>query len=197
VLAPFSGGTRGDLAVASDQNDWVAVFRATGTGFETTAVVTSNVIADRLLAAEMTGDSFLDLIAINTPTGTARVLAGLGDGRFGSPPGIDLTIEVGAPIGGGAVADLNNDGATDVVLTDPATEDLIVALNEAAEPAPCGGDCNDNGTVEINELALGVAIIVGDQEPESCLAFDSGGNLMVEVDELLIGISNGLNGCEP
>lgn len=193
VLARFTGGAQADLAVASDADDTIVVFRGVSGGFVSPGVVTSAVVATRLLAGELTGDSLLDVAVVDAPSGRTRVLPGLGDGRFDTAQ--SLTIDAGAPVGGAAIADLNNDRAADIVLTDPATGELIVALSEAVQPAVCVGDCDEDGAVEITELVTGAAIIVGDLDPQRCLAFDSGGNLMVEVNELLEGIDNGLNGC--
>ena len=195
VLAPFTGAARPDLAVADDQSHGIAVFPAATGGFETTAIVTPGVVASRLLAAEMTGDQFLDLVVIDLTGGTARVLAGLGDGHFSTDPSIDLTVDAGAPVGGGAVADLDGDSSTDIVLTDPATEDLIIALNQITPR--CVGDCNDDGVVAINELVTGTNIMLGDLPIQRCPAFNPDKDSTVAIDELLLGIVNALHGCPP
>jgi hypothetical protein len=59
----------------------------------------------------------------------------------------------------------------------------------------CVGDCDDMGSVAINELILGVNISLGAQPLSSCEAFDCLGNGMVPVNCLIQGVNNSLNGC--
>ena len=57
----------------------------------------------------------------------------------------------------------------------------------------CTGDCNGNGIVAINELVLGVNIVLG-RSASACLAFENAEGT-VDVAQLVKGVNNALNGC--
>ena len=63
-----------------------------------------------------------------------------------------------------------------------------------AQPA-CVGDCNDSGTVTIEELITGVNIALGTAAIVTCPAFDSNDSGTVTIEELIAGVSSALNGC--
>ena len=190
VLGRFTGGANPDLAVANANS--VAVYPAVPGGFAATPIVTAGVVASRLFAAEVTGDRFLDLIAVDFDTGLARALPGDGSGHFTDSP--NFTVDLGVPLGGAAFADLNGDTAIDLVMTDPATQELIIALN-SLPPLPCVGDCNVDRLVSINELITGVNIALDRAPVERCPPFDANENLRVEINELVTGVNNDLGGC--
>ncbi len=60
---------------------------------------------------------------------------------------------------------------------------------------PCVGDCNQDRTVAINELIVGVRINLGQAEVGSCPAFDGDGNGSVSIGELIQAVNAALNGC--
>jgi len=73
-----------------------------------------------------------------------------------------------------------------------------VAEGEQAEDADCSrctGDCDWSGTVSISELVRGVAIALGRQRLPVCEVFDSDGNEMVAINELIQGVNAALHGC--
>ena len=71
---------------------------------------------------------------------------------------------------------------------------LSFILSAAPASGQCVGDCNGNTVVEINELVLGVDILLQVAPAGSCDAFrDSEGKL--DVSRLLEGIDNALDGC--
>jgi hypothetical protein len=70
---------------------------------------------------------------------------------------------------------------------------LMLAPPSAAQT--CVGDCDDDGSVTINEIVLGVSIALGAQPLEGCLAFDRNGNHTVDVDELVAAVGVAQNGC--
>jgi len=200
VLGVFTGdvqpsgitNTQPDLAVANV--DSVAVYPPVPGGFASTPIVTAGVIASRIFAAEVTGDEFLDLIAVDLDTGVARALPGDGEGHFGDDP--NFNVDLGVPLGGAAFADLNGDTAIDLVMTDPVTQELLIALNHLPEPPPlCVGDCNDDRRVSVNELITGVGIALERQPLSVCPQFDPNLNMRVEINELIRGVNNDLNGC--
>jgi hypothetical protein len=73
---------------------------------------------------------------------------------------------------------------------------LVFAPNVAAAQPACPGDCDADASVEINELILGVNIILGRADVSSCRAFDVDANGTVVVSELVTAVTASLNGCE-
>ena len=65
---------------------------------------------------------------------------------------------------------------------------------DAIPPEPCTGDCDGNGMVAINELILGVNIVLGVQPVDACPAFANSQG-MVDIAQLIKGVNNALNGC--
>jgi len=65
----------------------------------------------------------------------------------------------------------------------------------ACAAGSCGGDCNADGRVTVDELVRGVNIGLGAQPVASCAAMDNSGNGAVTVDELVRAVGNALNGC--
>ncbi|MEO8602443.1 MAG: hypothetical protein ABI629_07705 [bacterium] len=61
--------------------------------------------------------------------------------------------------------------------------------------AACVGDCNDDGTVAVNELITGVNIALGSASIEACSSFDTNDDGSVAVNELIGGVNSALNGC--
>jgi YVTN family beta-propeller protein len=59
----------------------------------------------------------------------------------------------------------------------------------------CTGDCDDNGTVNINELISGVNITLGNRPLEICMAFDNDQSGTVTISELIQAVNNVLDGC--
>jgi hypothetical protein len=59
----------------------------------------------------------------------------------------------------------------------------------------CTGDCNANGQVTINELLVGVNIALEQLPLATCPAFDENDSRAVEVNELIVAVSNALSGC--
>ena len=59
----------------------------------------------------------------------------------------------------------------------------------------CVGDCNDDGTVAINELISGVNIALGNSAISTCSSFDANSDGSVAINELISGVNGALNGC--
>lgn len=74
---------------------------------------------------------------------------------------------------------------------------LGVLLLGAPVQAQCAGDCNNDGTVAINELIIGVNIAQGSAEISACPSFDTSGDGTVAINELIGAVNNALNGCPP
>ena len=71
---------------------------------------------------------------------------------------------------------------------------LWISRNAVAEQ-PCPGDCNINGEVTIDELALGARIVLGTAPLGDCEALDADHSGRVEVHELVLAIDNARCGC--
>ena len=64
-----------------------------------------------------------------------------------------------------------------------------------ARPPGCAGDCDDSGSVTINELVTVVAIALGDQPLSACSIADEDGSSTVTIDEILRAVNSALAGC--
>lgn len=75
------------------------------------------------------------------------------------------------------------------------TASPTVTATPLRTPAPCGGDCNADGMVTVDELLRGVNIALGNQPISDCLGFDRSGDGTVTVDELIFAVTLALDGC--
>lgn len=71
---------------------------------------------------------------------------------------------------------------------------LTLAVGSTAGAA-CLGDCNDDGSVTVDEILTGVNIALGASSVAACGAMDDNGDGQVTVDEILISITKALGGC--
>ena len=62
-------------------------------------------------------------------------------------------------------------------------------------PGACGGDCDHNGTVTIDELISGVDIALGTSPLASCLSLDTNGDGQVSIDEIIQAVTAALTSC--
>jgi hypothetical protein len=72
---------------------------------------------------------------------------------------------------------------------------LALMLDVAPARAQCVGDCDGGGTVDINELILGVNIAQGNLPLTDCPSFDCDHTGSVPINCLIQGVNNALNGC--
>ncbi|MEO8601292.1 MAG: hypothetical protein ABI629_01815 [bacterium] len=72
---------------------------------------------------------------------------------------------------------------------------LLVLVSASAAGAQCAGNCNDDGSVSINELIVGVNIALGAAAVDTCAAFDLNGDGSVTINELIAAVNGALNGC--
>ncbi len=70
------------------------------------------------------------------------------------------------------------------VLDDSTLGDTVATLVLALGPAICGGDCDGDGAVTVDEIVTGVTIALGDA-PGNMPVFDTSGEGQVTVDELI------------
>jgi hypothetical protein len=59
----------------------------------------------------------------------------------------------------------------------------------------CPGDCDENGSVTVDEIVRLVTIALGSLGIENCPAADIDGSQSVTVDEIVTAVTNALNGC--
>lgn len=71
---------------------------------------------------------------------------------------------------------------------------LVVARPVGALPV-CGGDCDGDGRVRVNELVKVVYAILHDQPASACVAADMNENGELAVNEVIVGSNNSLIGC--
>ena len=88
-------------------------------------------------------------------------------------------------------------GGTRRVLVIMAAVLAVGGLRQRADALadPCGGDCNLNGEVGINELILGVNITLDATDLAQCEAMDLNQSGQVEINELVTGVTHALGGC--
>jgi hypothetical protein len=67
--------------------------------------------------------------------------------------------------------------------------------SDARAGLPCGGDCDANGAVSVDELVLAVDILLGIQPVSACLSADVDGTLSVTIDEVTVAVTNALTDC--
>lgn len=83
---------------------------------------------------------------------------------------------------------------------DPTATPTAVQTAKATETptvptTSCVGDCNDDGSVGVDELVRGVNIALGDSEATSCAALDADSDGSVTIEELLRAVNAALSGC--
>jgi hypothetical protein len=77
----------------------------------------------------------------------------------------------------------------------PSTPTPTATRDSTPSGGACAGDCNDNGTVAVNELITGVNIALSTASVSVCSSFDVNGNGQVTIDELLRAVNNALSSC--
>ena len=76
-----------------------------------------------------------------------------------------------------------------------SARDGTVVVSEPPPPPPCAGDCDDSRTVAINELLIGVNIVIGASPIDACAAFDTDADGQVTIAELIQAVNAALSGC--
>jgi len=120
-----------DLADARTPNAVDVLLNDGEGGFATSAhTVGGSPVA--IATAYLDSDSSLDLVTANSGTNDVSVLPGAEDGTFGQ--------QVRFPVGKGpaslTVGDLNDDGASDLVVSDQLSKAVTVMLNGVDAPVP-------------------------------------------------------------
>ena len=118
AVADLNGDGKLDLAIPSQTEPVVVVLLGRGDGsFGQTLSIPAGQGGNFLLAADLDGDGHLDL-ATSNQDGSATVLWGNGDGTFSTPASYDVKGHLALGTAQWvAAADLNGDGALDLVLS--------------------------------------------------------------------------------
>ena len=82
---------------------------------------------------------------------------------------------------------------TESVTSSPTASPTISPTSSV--PVACVGDCNDGGSVSVDELVRGVNITLGTSDVSSCASFDVDSSNSVTVDELVQAVNAVLRGC--
>jgi photosystem II stability/assembly factor-like uncharacterized protein len=86
-------------------------------------------------------------------------------------------------------------GATSPIATATPTQDGTVGPSPTTLPA-CNGDCDGNRRIAVNELIIGVNILLGAFNVDRCGSFDSNRDGRVTVNEIVAAVARSLSGCE-
>lgn len=197
IAADFDRDSRLDIAVASQNDDVVSVLLGRGDGtFDAARNFNVGSSPESLAVGNVNGDSFLDLVSADNFgssefSNSVSILAGRAGGEFEGAK----SFEVHAGAFGVTLADLDADDRLDIVVTNAASRDLSILLNEAAGRLSCEGDCNRDGRVSLEELIVGVGISLGTGRLDTCRVLDQNRSGEIEVHELVGAVGKALNGC--
>lgn len=64
-----------------------------------------------------------------------------------------------------------------------------------AAPSTCAVDCNADGRVTVNELVVGINIVLGQAAISTCAVFDANDNGVIAINEVVAAVNNALTGC--
>ena len=96
---------------------------------------------------------------------------------------------------GVVAADLDRSLSPDLVTANALTGDVSMLVNQRVGEPLCTGDCNDSGTVGVDEMVRSVGVALGRLTPADRLAADRDGNAAVSINELIDAVRNALDGC--
>lgn len=88
-----------------------------------------------------------------------------------------------------ATASVTATAASTATGTPPAT------LTPTVRAVVCGGDCNTDGTVTVNEILTMANIALGNAALGECSAGDANRDGVISVDEILTAVQSALRGC--
>ncbi|MFE2324251.1 FG-GAP-like repeat-containing protein [Streptomyces sp. NPDC059385] len=133
AVGDFDEDGKPDLATsnANTSNISVVVGNGDGTfGAATQFGLNGGTGPQGIAAADLGGDGHLDLVTLNSTTGTLSVLAGDGHGGFGTASSVSAGVAVPSKF---KLADVNEDGKLDAVVAAPGTPGhLAVLLGDGA-----------------------------------------------------------------
>ena len=181
AAADFNHDGLVDLAVSTTDgtNPILDIFSGLGNGTFATPPVHYPLIsgASYLLAADLNGDGFADIVTVNRNRIGVRL--NLGNGTFGAPSYYDVGGDHPSFV---AAADMNNDGTPDLVVARGAKDSITVLLGNPNSPGTFGppmifpagidplgltvGDFNHDGNQDVAVVGSGfrtaaVSVLLG------------------------------------
>ncbi|HEV2398810.1 MAG TPA: VCBS repeat-containing protein [Candidatus Sulfotelmatobacter sp.] len=182
TLADFNGDGKLDMAVTLAQGDGIAVALGNGDGtFGSFLVVPSSMqnyslntpFPENIQAVDVDGDGKVDLVYVDTNYGTIGVLFGQGNGTFFDPveyPGGQYAWAL-------AVADVNGDGAPDVVTSSGDFAGASVLLNSngsATQPNFALASAQTSASVTAGDSATYSLVITPTNSFNGTISFSCG-----------------------
>ena len=79
----------------------------------------------------------------------------------------------------------------------PAPTAALIVDATAAQAAACVGDCDDSGSVTVDEIVTGVNIALDSLSIDQCPRFDCNGSGRVTIDCVIAAVNAALSGCGP
>jgi hypothetical protein len=93
-------------------------------------------------------------------------------------------------------AGLTQEQAVSSAMTTAENDPTVQQVLEEQRVTPCHGDCNEDGSVTVDEIVTCVGIALGNAAAENCTACDADGSETVTVDEIITSVNNALAGCQ-
>jgi hypothetical protein len=177
AVGDFKGNGILDLAVANQypgSTGGVSLLFGNGDGtFQSPVHLPAGAAPRSVVAADFNRDGKLDLAVTDQASGGGgvNILFGNGDGTFQAP----VSYRAGNSPGFLRVADLNGDGAPDLVTTNQTANTVSVLLNQGNGTF---GSATTYGTGQF-PLTVAVADLNGDSIPDLITANNSGGSVSV------------------
>jgi len=89
----------------------------------------------------------------------------------------------------------NGDDSFTFAAWDGSTDSNLGTVSVVVSGIACGGDCNTDGQVSVDELIRGVDITLGTLPMTECEPFDANRDGQVTIDELVTAVNTALTGC--
>jgi len=192
IIDDFNRDGRADLAVVNKVSNDVTILRGTAAGTRFFTMVQTIAVGEApvaIVASDLNGDGYIDLVVTNQDSDNIAVVEGRGDGSFGAARFFD-TGSAGSAPSGLALADMNRDGALDLLVSNNRSSDVSVLLGDGrgnfAAPRAFVADQDP--------LALTAADVNGDGLPDAVSV--NRGSQAPDVAVLLGRADGGLDGVE-
>jgi len=148
VAGDFNGDGRLDVATGNYYTNDITVLLGKGDGsFEEPPANAVGNSAAALATGDFTGNGNLGVAVVNQSSDSVTILPGNGDGTFQQP--LTVTLPQGSGATSVVAADFNNDGRTDLAVTDP---NLEVGNNQFGAVSILLG--NGDGTFQSSTIAV-------------------------------------------
>lgn len=199
AVADLDMNARDDLVIVNDDEFFeflaVALLGNADRTFRVEPFVVDFAVAS-VAAVDLDGDGLDDVVTGYRADASSHLAVNLntGNGEWSDP-----FSPLGAqPVGAAPLllaGDLNGDGLGDVVTADGVGSARV--LLGVRNPPPCGGDCNGDHVVSIDELTRGIGLLLAGRSPLGCATLDRDGSGRITIDELVGAVTRALHGCPP